>query len=291
MTRKSTSISNGVSENNGVSHPQKVKIGVIPAAGAGKRLGYLSGLLPKTLFPLYDRPIIHYVVDQMQSVGIEDIYIIVNVFKEKVMGYFDLIKMDLRSRIHFIEQTELNGTGEAILLAEKFVGNNPFMVMYGDDCTVTTSLDLMIKNFLDKNPVVMEGVIREHNKKILQQTCSVKLKPDGRMIEILEKPENPPYLMRGCGVYIFGNEIFERIRQTPVHPLRKEREITYTINQAAKEGKAYGFVIDGHNININDHEQLLKASHLVRMLRHNLLDSYDGDDTPDEQGLESSLIL
>ena len=45
-------------------------------------------MLPKAMLPLYDRPIIHHVVDQMQRMGIEDIYIVVNVFKEKVIQYF-----------------------------------------------------------------------------------------------------------------------------------------------------------------------------------------------------------
>src|SRR3989344_6110136 len=122
----------------------KLKVGVIPAAGAGIRLGYLSGLLPKTLFPLYDRPIIHYVVDQMEKIGIEDIYIIVNMHKETVIEYFDLIRMDLRAKIHFIVQPELNGTAEAILLVEKYTKSSPFITMYGDDCTITTSLPAMM---------------------------------------------------------------------------------------------------------------------------------------------------
>lgn len=249
----------------------KIKIGVIPAAGAGKRLGYLSGLLPKALFPLYDRPIIHYVVNQMESAGIEDIYVIVNVFKEKVKSYFDLIKMDLKANIHFVDQTSLSGTAEAILLTQKYIKNNPFMTIYGDDCTVTKSLDLMIEQFLAKTPVVMEGIVREYNKKILSQTCSVKLKADGKMYEIIEKPENPPYMMRGCGVYIFSPEIFEYIKRTPIHPIRNEREITYTINAVAKAGKAYGHVFEGHNVNINDCDELLKASHLIKMLKHDTM--------------------
>lgn len=245
---------------------EKIKVGVIPAAGAGRRLGYLSGLLPKTLFPVYDRPIIHFVVDQMQNIGIEDIYIIVNVFQDRVRGYLDLIKMDLKARIHFIEQKELGGTGGAILLTEEFI-HEPFMVIYGDDCTITHSLESMAESYFKTNPIVMEAVIKEKDKKILSQTCSVKLKPNGRMLEIIEKPENPPYMMRGCGVYIFSPDIYEHIRQTPVHPIRNEREITYTINNLAKLGKAYGYQIDGYNININDHDQLLKASNLVKMLK------------------------
>ncbi len=244
-----------------------IKIGVIPAAGAGRRLGYMSGLLPKTLFPVYDRPIIHYVIDQMQAVGIEDIYIIVNVFKEKVKGYLDLVKIDLRARIHFIEQEQIGGTGEAILLAEEFTKDKPFMVVYGDDCTVTDSLEGMVNEFSKVNPVVMEAVIKERDRAILSQTCSVKLQSDGRIIEILEKPENPPYLTRGCGVYIFNPDIYRYIRQTPVHPIRNEREITYTINELARLKKAYGYTIRGHNININDSDQLLKASNLIKMLK------------------------
>lgn len=242
----------------------KVTVGVIPAAGSGKRLGYLSGLLPKTLFPLYDRPIIHYVVDQMQKMGMEDIYIIVNVYKEKIIEYFKLIQMDLRANIYFIEQKELNGTGESILLAEKYVNKRPFLVMYGDDCTISDALVSMGEQFLKTDATVMEGVVEETDLNVLRHTCSVKLAKNGRIIEIIEKPETPPYMMRGCGVYMFRPEIFSSIRKTPIHPLRKEREITYTINNLAHANKAHGFLINGHNININDYDELLKASQLLQ---------------------------
>ena len=245
----------------------KVRVGIIPAAGAGSRLGYLSGLLPKTLFPLYDRPIVHYVVDQMQRMGVEDVYIIVNVFQEKIRGYFDLIKMDLRCKVHFIEQKELNGTANSILLVEKFTNKESFVVIYGDDCTITDSFDDMVNKFLETpRAVVMEGVVKEKDRNVLRNTCSVKLGTNGRMIEIIEKPEDPPYLMRGCGVYFFRDTIFDYIRKTPVHPVRNEREITYTINALAEEKRAWGYLIDGHNVNINDYNQLLRASHLVKML-------------------------
>ncbi len=243
---------------------KKIKIGVIPAAGSGKRLGYLSNLLPKSLFPLYDRPIIHYVVNQMENLGIEDIYIVVNVYKEKIIEYFKFIEMDLRAKIHFIEQKELNGTASSILLAEKYTQKEPFMVIYGDDCTITKSLQPMFDLFFEKKAVVVEGVVREENKKVLQNTCCVKLKKDGQMIEILEKPENPPYMLRGCGVYIFSPEIYRFIEKTPIHPVRNEKEITYTINSVAKEKKAFGYIINGENVNINDYNELLKANLLLK---------------------------
>jgi dTDP-glucose pyrophosphorylase len=242
---------------------KKVSVGVIPAAGSGKRFGYLSGMLPKAMLPLYDRPIIHYVVDQMQSMGIEDIYIVVNVQKEKIIEYFKRFQMDLKVNIYFIEQPVLNGTGESILCAEKYVKNRPFLVMYGDDCTISDSLEKMSESFLKTDAVVMQGMIEEKDPDVLRDTCSAKLAKNGKILDIVEKPEKPPYSTRGCGVFMFKPEIFSYIRKTPMESARKEREIIYTISDLAKNGKAYGHIIHGFNININNYDQLLKASQLL----------------------------
>ncbi|HOX40657.1 MAG TPA: nucleotidyltransferase family protein [bacterium] len=251
-----------------MSTEKQIKIGVIPAGGKGTRLGFLSALLPKTLCPLYDRPILHYVINQMENLGIEDIYVIVHARKEAVFQYIKMIEIDLKARIHFIEQPTLDGTANAIALAEKYTKDQPFMVIYGDDCTVAKSLDPMVGLFFEKNPVVVEGAVQESEVKILQQTCSLNLEDDGRMIEIIEKPEHPPYHVRGCGVYLFSPKIYDYIRKTPVHPVRLEKEITYTINSAAKDGEAYAFTIEGSNVNINDYNELLKASLLVKAQSH-----------------------
>lgn len=258
---KTKSSSKSLIQNN------KVKVGVIPAAGAGTRLGYLSKLLPKSLFPLYDRPIIHYVVDQMQLLGMRDIYIVVNVFKEKIIEYFKQIEMDLKANIYFIEQKDLHGTAQAILLTEKYI-KEPFLVTYGDDCTISDSLEDMIQMFINNDSVVTEVVVKEKNKAIMRQTCSVKLAEDGRMLDIVEKPLNPPYNLRGCGVYLFRPEVYEHIRKTPVHPVIG-LEISNTINRLAKLGKAYGYVINGYNVNINNPNELLKASYFVQETKKN----------------------
>lgn len=243
---------------------KEIKVGVIPAAGSAKRLGYLSYLLPKTLFPIYDRPIFHHLIDQMESLGIEDIYVIVNIHKEKIIEYYKRIKTSLKSRIHFIEQKKLNGLANAILLTEKYVKKRPFLTILGDECAITDPLKPMVDLFFESGSIVTEMVIRENDKNILRQTCSAKINKDGRIIEILEKPEDPPYMIRGCGVYIFSPAIYDFIRETPSHSIRNEKEITTTINNVAKIKKAFGYFIQGHNININDPDELLKASLLFR---------------------------
>src|SRR3989304_2708347 len=83
---------------------KRIKIGIIPAAGEGTRLGYLSNLLPKTLFPIYDRPILHHIIDIMESLGIEDIYIIVNVHKEKIRNTKKIKNRILNQNFIFFNQ-------------------------------------------------------------------------------------------------------------------------------------------------------------------------------------------
>src|SRR4030042_3682165 len=244
---------------------KRIKIGVIPAAGEGTRLGYLSNLLPKTLFPIYDRPILHHIIDIMESLGIEDIYVIVNIHKEKIREYYKNIKPDLKSRLHFIEQKKLDGLANAILLIEKHTKKQPFLVILGDECIIAESLKPMIDLFFETKSIAAEAVVKEEDKDILRQTCSANVDEDGRILEILEKPENPPYMIRGCGIYLFKPDIFEFIRNTPTNPIRKEKDITSVINNVAKTQKAYSYFIKGYNININDYEELLKANILIKL--------------------------
>lgn len=247
----------------------RIKIGVIPAAGSGKRLGYLSNLLPKTLFPVYDRPILHHVINLMESSGIEDIYIIVNVHKERIIEYVKNVKSNLKARIHFIIQKELNGVANAILLTEQYIKNQPFIVILGDEFIIIDSLSPMVNLFFNSNAIATEMVIKETDKNILRQTCSANLDKDGKILEILEKPENPPYNIRGCGVYLFDPEIFQFIKNTPIHPIRKEKDITSIINNVAKIKKAYGFYINVQQININNYDELLNANLLIKKYLNN----------------------
>jgi NDP-sugar pyrophosphorylase family protein len=244
----------------------RIKIGVIPAAGVGTRLGYLSNLLPKTLFPVYDRPILHHIINHMESTGIEDIYIIINVHKEKILEYYKHIRPSLKAAIHFVEQRELNGVANALLIMERYIKNQPFLVILGDEFIVIDSLQPMIDLFFRTGSIATEAVIKEKDKNILRQTCSANLDKSGKILEIIEKPEDPPYMIRGCGIYIFNPEIFGFIRNTPVNPKRKEKDITSTINNVARAKKAYGYFIKGYHVNINDYEELFKANLLVKKI-------------------------
>ncbi|MCJ7473415.1 MAG: sugar phosphate nucleotidyltransferase, partial [Actinobacteria bacterium] len=212
----------------------------------------------------YNRPIFHHLIDMMESLEIEDIYVVVNVHKKYILQYYKSIKSSLKTRIHFIVQKELDGMANAILLTEKYIKNQPFLVILGDECIITDSLETMIESFFDTGAIVTELITKEDSKETLKQTCSLSIGKDNKILEILEKPEEPPYMIRGCGIYLFDPEIFKFIRNTPVHPIRKEKDITTVISNVAKTGKAYGYFFNGYNININDSDELLKASILYK---------------------------
>lgn len=158
----------------------------------------------------------------------------------------------------------MDETANAILLLEKQLKNNNFVTVLGDECFITHSFNSMFDSFYLNNSIVTEAMIVDNNKELICQTCCAKLDKDKRIIEILEKPQELKYNIRSCGIYLFRSEIFEFIRETEIHPIRKERDITLTINNVVKTGKAYRFLLDGHHININDPDELLKASVLFK---------------------------
>ena len=249
----------------------RIRIGVIPAAGKAKRMGYLGQILPKCLFPIYDKPIIHHVLENMRTVGVEQVYVIVNYHKEKIVEYLGQVEQEIGVGTEFVVQPRLSGIADAIVLTSKFI-EEPFMVMLGDDCTMTQSLGSMLHSFFDHDAIAVEGVVEEDNIDMLRSTCCLSLDHERRIVNIEEKPRAPFSNLRGCGIYVFHSDIFKYIEQTPPSPLRKESEITQTIALVAKDGRAYGEFIDGVNININSCEDLLQASLLARRFKLGLVE-------------------
>jgi dTDP-glucose pyrophosphorylase len=246
----------------------KIKVGVIPAAGQGKRMGYLSHILPKPLLPLYDRPIIHYVIKNMEEIGIEEVYIPVFFQKEKIKEYFKAFKSNIIIRIIELDQPS-KGIADTIASTERFI-NEPFMVILGDDITITPSLANVVKTFFEKNAIVVEGAVKEKSIDVLKSTCCLKIDENKKIVEIIEKPAVPISNIRGIGVYVFSPEIFDFIKQTPISPPRNEIEITNTIKLIAHKGRAYAEFIRGININVNTPEDLYRAWSYYRKIKRQL---------------------
>ena len=230
---------------------RKIKIGVIPAAGKGSRISdlLLTRVLPKPMLPILNKPILAYVIENMKSMGVEDIYVIIGHKKEIIQEYFGNGE-DFDIKISYIEQQAPRGIAHAISLAKDYV-KEPFTVILGDDLTIVKSLRNLVETFWDKSAWVVEGVVPENDLDVLKRTCCVALKKTGEIKEIIEKPVLPKSNLRGTGIYLFDSKVFDFIEATPISNTRGEKEITDTVGMVAKEGKAYGALINGTNINVN----------------------------------------
>lgn len=131
----------------------KVRKAVIPAAGLGTRMLPATKTVPKEMLPLVDKPVIQYIIEEAVASGIEDILIVTNRAKSAMDDYFDYYP-ELEDRlaasgkdkelaavrgaadlanIFYVRQKETKGLGHAIWRAKRFVGDEPFAVLLGDD--------------------------------------------------------------------------------------------------------------------------------------------------------------
>ncbi|HHT7237426.1 UTP--glucose-1-phosphate uridylyltransferase GalU [Bacillus cereus] len=131
---------------------KQVKKAIIPAAGLGTRFLPATKAMPKEMLPIVDKPTIQYIVEEAIASGIEDIIIVTGKGKRAIEDHFDhsfeleqnllekgkyemLEKVQASSKIniHYIRQKEPKGLGHAVWCARKFIGNEPFAVLLGDD--------------------------------------------------------------------------------------------------------------------------------------------------------------
>ncbi|MFG6495378.1 UTP--glucose-1-phosphate uridylyltransferase GalU [Fictibacillus sp. UD] len=131
----------------------KVRKAIIPAAGLGTRFLPATKAMPKEMLPIVDKPTIQYIIEEAIASGIEDIIIVTGKGKRAIEDHFDhafeleqnlfekgkvelLKKVQHTSKmadIHYIRQKEPKGLGHAVWCARKFIGEEPFAVLLGDD--------------------------------------------------------------------------------------------------------------------------------------------------------------
>lgn len=234
-------------------------IGLIPAAGEGKRLRPWTKALPKEMLQVGDKPIIEHVLRQYQEAGIEKVFIIVGYRKNAIMNYLGN-GSDWDMEIGYLFQENKKGLAHAINEANNFI-DEPFVVMLGD-----TLLD-------PEN--TMEELINFHEEKDADATLFlqevedpsrfgvVELDDDGKVVDLEEKPENPKSNLAIIGLYIFKPEIFDFIEKTE-RGKGGEYQITDSIKLMVEEGKdIYAMKNEGTWFDIGTKESYMKANKFV----------------------------
>lgn len=259
----------------------EVKKAVIPAAGLGTRFLPATKSMPKEMLPVVDTPAIHFVIKEAIEAGIDDIVIITGRGKRAIEDYFDEspeLEMYLEKKgkkdlleivrevssmvnLHYIRQKEPKGLPDAILKAEKHIGDEPFAVLLGDD--IIKNEEPCIKQLINVFDILNFSVIAAQKISIekISRYGSIKgrkldVNMDNKVYlieDIIEKPkpEEAPSNIASVGRYVFTPEIFDCIRET--NPgINNELQIADSIKILMQFQKVYASEFKGRRYDIGD---------------------------------------
>ncbi|MHC4570455.1 MAG: sugar phosphate nucleotidyltransferase [Planctomycetota bacterium] len=244
----------------------KKLIGVILAAGKGTRMLPFSTRYPKPLLPICNKPLIYYQIESMLKLGIKDIIIVIS-----HLG-FEIAKTigdgnSLGARIKYVEQQQTLGIAHAVGQLEPHISSD-FLLFLGDIFFVSSDLSQILKPFKESNVAAVLAVKEESNPEEIMKNFSVILDENGLVKRVIEKPRFIHNNLKGCGLYLFKEVIFDAIRRTPKTALRDEYEITETIQIMIEDGLPIKVApIIENDINLTTPLDLLNCNkELIRLL-------------------------
>lgn len=270
----------------------KIRKAVIPAAGLGTRVLPASKAIPKEMLPIVDKPAIQYIVEEAVRAGITDILIITNRGKTAIEDHFDhafeletvltgkgrtdtvneLGAVASLANIFYIRQKETKGLGHAVLCAEKFIGDEPFAVLYGDD--VIIGEDPAIGQLCRAYEAHGKGVvgIKEVTAEQIVKYSSLKVEPiEDRVYHVTDMVEKPfpdkiLSLYSILGRCVLTPEIFDILRKTP-NGAGNELQLTDAMKTMAQTKGMIGVDFTGTRYDMGNKFGILKANIEVG-LRH-----------------------
>ena len=250
--------------------------GVILAAGYATRFLPASKTIPKEMFPLIDRPAIDYIVQEMVDSGINDILLVSSRRKKVMEDYFDrevelssafsqsneieklkVIK-PIEANIFTLRQQHMMGTGNALMLVEPFVDNQPFVVAYPDDIVLGGKpLSRQLIETWEKtgNTVLAVKELEEdqlYRYGVIEPADSGKIMNVRKMVEKPDKGAAPSRFV-SYGRYLYTPDLFEALRNSDrSHSGRSEFTQTEAINYLAAEGNVSAVQFEGTRYDLGE---------------------------------------
>ena len=273
---------------------KKITKAIIPAAGLGTRMLPISHSVPKEMLPIVDLPAISYLVKEAADSGITDILIITNRGKDTIEDFFDLNteynqalsskgktkeleelrKIADMANVYFLRQKETKGLGHAVGRARSFVGDEPFVVMYGDD--VVLSDKPVAKQLIDAYEKYGKSVVGVKPVPVeqLAKYCSLKvdaIEGEDRITlctDMIEKPKKGEEFsnLSILGRVLLTPEVFDIIDN--LEPgAGGEYQLTDAMAKMARESGVYALEYEGDRYDLGSKVGFLKAN-IVKGLEH-----------------------
>ncbi len=265
---------------------KELRKAVIPAAGLGTRFLPITKAVPKPMLSVLDKPTIQYIAEELGCIGIDEIIVVVSPGSEVIANHFGenqvlvdrlksdgkdkLLKIEEKTRsfnIKFVVQEVANGLAGAILCAEPFVKDEPFVLLLGDEilyamgeqkacvkklaetyektgCTVLSTME-----------VFGEDVSKYGNIGIADEKDGVM-----QVYAILEKPSVNEALSNNAivGRYVISGEVMSMIKK--LTPRNNELYLTDVFDDLAKDGKLFACTIEDDRYDVGDKLGYIKAN-------------------------------
>ena len=264
---------------------KKIRKAVIPAAGLGTRVLPATKAQPKEMLVIVDKPALQYLVEELVAAGIEEILIITGRNKGSIENHFDYSyelektleekgKKDLlkivnniseMSNIYYVRQKRPLGLGHAISCAEAFVGDEPFVVLLGDDIIYTDKdkgqspvTKQLVEKYNELQGGTILGVQEVPHENVSKYGIIKPLKQiDEKTVAVedfIEKPSiaEAPSNLAALGRYVLEPEIFSYLKRTKPGK-GGEIQLTDAILAMKNDGeKLYAYNFDGLRYDTGD---------------------------------------
>ncbi|MEW6663128.1 MAG: UTP--glucose-1-phosphate uridylyltransferase GalU [Bacillota bacterium] len=276
-----------------------VRKAIIPAAGLGTRFLPATKAQPKEMLPIVDKPTIQYIVEEAVASGIEDIIIVTGRGKRAIEDHFDRsIEMEVALEqkgnhellglvreiselvdIHYVRQKEPRGLGHAVWCARKFIGDEPFAVLLGDD--VIDSRVPCLKQMLEVYQRWGGTVLGVQEVRVEDTGKYGIVRPEHvapglyRVKDLVEKPHpaEAPSTLAVLGRYIIQPEVFDFLeKQEP--GAGGEIQLTDALRSLARERPMYAYVFEGRRYDVGDRLGFLQATVEFALKREDLREPF-----------------
>ncbi len=264
---------------------KKIRKAVIPVAGLGTRFLPATKAIPKEMLTIVDRPTIQYIVEEVVASGIDEVVLITSEGKSAIENHFDYDfqldtvlkeknKLELRAELNKISslidivsvrQKEPLGLGHAIWMARKVIGDEPFLVLLGDDLVKSAKpccrqmIDLFEKvqesivaiQRVPQDQTYQYGIVEAHD------TDFERAYKVDRMVE-KPAPDTSDSDMAIIGRYLLMPEIFNILEKTtPGHG--GEIQLTDALQALSNKRGMYAYEFEGKRYDAGDKLGYLKA--------------------------------
>ncbi len=273
---------------------KKITKAIIPAAGLGTRMLPISHAVPKEMLPIVDLPAIFHLVEEAVNSGITDILVITNRDKDAMEDFFDLsieygqaltakgktaeaarlYEIANMANVFFLRQKETKGLGHAVGRARSFVGNEPFVVMYGDDVIFSeTPVCRQLMDVYEKYGKPVVGV-KPVPWADVAKYCSLKVdaiegeKNVTYCTDMIEKPAPGKEFsnLSILGRVLLTPDVFDIIDNLPAGA-GGEIQLTDAMADIARKSGVYALEFEGDRYDLGSKFGFLKAN-IVKGLTH-----------------------